>query len=1124
ISNADDIALFGKLDSNYYARPLDNGLLISNNFVKQKESVSQTLDLEAWQKQYKKDAGSKKTPKEIIPYKLKSIVGTNKVSNSILSTVKGMILSSCSVSLGISGLLDDSYLEVTPSDRNSTVYTRIGDLTAGKNYLLKYSVRGTVDSNMTIGTFLRQLAYPYTILTPIQYRKVGKDRNDYEVLFSSLPTDVSATLVFKVDNASKYYLDNIELYEANATVTNPDDSIRFEYNPTNVSKSVALNGSYVDAKSKSYLNSITLQPYTSAILIKSRPGPTVSITSPANDATFLPSSNVTINATAADTDGTISKVEFYEGNTLLGTDNTSPFSFVWKNVATGAHTITANAINNNSTSTISSPVTIVVELPNIPPTINIYTPVNNTSYSPGVVNITISANATDADGSISKVEFYEGNTLLGADKIIPYTFRWMNVGAGTHVITAKAFDNLSSVTLSSPVTISVKSSNSAPSVSIVSPANNTSFTAPVSSITLNATAFDGDGSISKVEFFSGNILIGTDNTSPYSATWKNVAIGNYTITAKATDNKTLSTISSPVIISVKPFNPAPVVNITSPGNNENFKAHESIAIFATAEDENGSVSIVEFYKGNTLLGTDNTRPYSFIWKNVSAGNYTITAKAIDNTSLVTTSSPVTIAVRTPNLAPVVKITNPSDNSVFSSTADITINATAVDDDGSISKVEFYEGNILVGTDNIRPYTLSLKKLAAGKYTITAKATDNGSMTTTSAPVTISIEAPNIPPTVSLTSPENSTIFNASVTDIAMKVTAADTDGTIMKVIFYSGNKLLGTDTTSPYSCTWKSVPAGTYTLTAKAIDNDSLVSISSPVIVSVEAPNIAPVVNITSPANTATFTTSENITINATAIDDDGLISKVEFYNENIWLGTDTTSPYSYTLENAPAGIYTLTAKATDNGSLVSTSSPVTISIIAANLPPTINLTRPANNQIFTVGADIELAADANDADGTISKVEFYRGTSLLRTERYPKYKHTWNNARAGNFVITAKAYDDSGFVTTSSNVYITVKPQTFLSRSANEIYTPQPSDLLDFQLSPNPATNSIQINFESLQSYQKANLSIMDLSGSLLKTLPLVLSNNKIKVDISSLSPGTYIMRISNDKFIINKKFMKVN
>jgi hypothetical protein len=85
-------------------------------------------------------------------------------------------------------------------------------------------------------------------------------------------------------------------------------------------------------------------------------------------------------------------------------------------------------------------------------------------------------------------------------------------------------------------------------------------------------------------------------------------------------------------------------------------------------------------------------------------------------------------------------------------------------------------------------------------------------------------------------------------------------------------------------------------------------------------------------------------------------------------------------------------------------------------------------------------------------------------------------------------------------------------------------SKLLDFKLSPNPATNTIQVNFEGLQTYKKANLSIISLSGSILKTLPLVLSNNKIKLDISSLMPGMYIMRISNDDNIITKKFVKLD
>ncbi|MEO6454280.1 MAG: T9SS type A sorting domain-containing protein, partial [Ginsengibacter sp.] len=89
--------------------------------------------------------------------------------------------------------------------------------------------------------------------------------------------------------------------------------------------------------------------------------------------------------------------------------------------------------------------------------------------------------------------------------------------------------------------------------------------------------------------------------------------------------------------------------------------------------------------------------------------------------------------------------------------------------------------------------------------------------------------------------------------------------------------------------------------------------------------------------------------------------------------------------------------------------------------------------------------------------------------------------------------------------------------------YTPQSSEVIDFELSPNPATNFIQINLERIPASQKATLSILDLSGALLKNIPIVLSNNKIKVDISLLAPGMYIMRISNDTFIINKKFIKV-
>jgi hypothetical protein len=85
-------------------------------------------------------------------------------------------------------------------------------------------------------------------------------------------------------------------------------------------------------------------------------------------------------------------------------------------------------------------------------------------------------------------------------------------------------------------------------VSITSPANGASFTAPAS-ITINANASD-NVSVSKVDFYNGSTLLGTDTSSPYSFSWTNVAAGSYTVTAKATDNQGASTTSAAVSLTV----------------------------------------------------------------------------------------------------------------------------------------------------------------------------------------------------------------------------------------------------------------------------------------------------------------------------------------------------------------------------------------------------------------------------------------------------------------------------------------------------------------------------------------------------------------------------------------------
>jgi beta-glucosidase len=91
--------------------------------------------------------------------------------------------------------------------------------------------------------------------------------------------------------------------------------------------------------------------------------------------------------------------------------------------------------------------------------------------------------------------------------------------------------------------------------------------------------------------------------------------------------------------------------------------------------------------------------------------------------------------------------------------------------------------------------------------------------------------------------------------------------------------------------------------------------------------NILPSVSITSPLNGDTFARGEDIVIEANASDSDGVVTKVEFFQGSTKLGEDTNSPYSYTWSNAPAGPYSLTARATDNNDATRTSEAVNISV-----------------------------------------------------------------------------------------------------------------------------------------------------------------------------------------------------
>lgn len=164
---------------------------------------------------------------------------------------------------------------------------------------------------------------------------------------------------------------------------------------------------------------------------------------------------------------------------------------------------------------------------NTPPACAITAPANGSSYV-GTTDVTVTAIATDAGGNVVNVEFLLNGLVVGQDAEAPYSFLIPGLETGSYQLTVKATDDSGSVTISAPVSISIRDQNLLPVCAITSPANNAVFIAPAT-IGIFADATDSDGSIQIVEFFAGSTKIGEDASSPFSYSWSNVAAGSYSL-------------------------------------------------------------------------------------------------------------------------------------------------------------------------------------------------------------------------------------------------------------------------------------------------------------------------------------------------------------------------------------------------------------------------------------------------------------------------------------------------------------------------------------------------------------------------------------------------------------------
>jgi alpha-tubulin suppressor-like RCC1 family protein len=882
--------------------------------------------------------------------------------------------------------------------------------------------------------------------------------------------------------------------------------------------------------------------------------PTINLTSPTNGQFFNAyPTNLTLTATAGDVDGNVVSVAFYNGANLLGSNTTSPYTLTWNGVIYGSYALTACATDDSGLMATSSVVNITVDGP---PAVSVTSPVNSTTIITPT-NLTVSATASDSDGTVTQLQIFAGTNLLGTSGTSPFSLVWSNVPPGTWNLTAVATDNLGAIGTSSVVTLTANPSTNLPAIADAHVRDGSSYsnlnygTVSVMEVqTSTGTGTNRDAyfkfdvsnlssniSSAKLSVFAAVSTNGIVTNTVYSVTntswvetditwsnkpargaalstnnvsgtngswylydvtgfirsqktagsnWISLALHDPTNTTRLINiNSRENTSNNPALIVVT-TNPPPTVSITSPTNNTVYLAPAgSITINATAGDD-GSVGQVQFFQGTTSLGVVTTPPYSVTWNNVAAGTYALKAVATDNYGLAATSSVVNVIVDIP---PTVTLTNPANNSVFVAGTNVTLGAMAADADGTVKQVQFFQGTVGLGTDTNAPFGLTWNNATAGIYALTVVATDNNGITSTSAPVNIIVDAL---PMILITNPVSSTSFT-SPTNITIAATASNSDGTMPQVQFFVGGILLGTCTNQPYGAIWTNPPVGKFVLTAVATDDYGLVATATVtnITVGTNLPAIADahvrdgssysnlnfgtasVMEVQTSTGTGTGTNRDayfkfdisNLSSNISSarlnvfatVSTNGIVTNTVYAVINTsWVETTITwsnrpargaalstnnvsgtngSWYLYDVtgyirSQRTAGSNwvslalhdpTNTTRLININSRENASNNPALIVITTNRSPNVSIASPTNTAVLSITTNLTISATASDSVG-IYQVQFFQGTNTsLGVVTTPPYSVTWNNPLTGIYALTAVATDNAGLTTTSSVVNVTL-------------------------------------------------------------------------------------------------------
>jgi RHS repeat-associated protein len=597
--------------------------------------------------------------------------------------------------------------------------------------------------------------------------------------------------------------------------------------------------------------------------------PTVAILTPANGAGLVAPATITLTASARNVhlDAPTTRVEYYLNGTLINFSGTAPYAVTWPNLSAGTYTIFArewDIISGGGGSTLgystdSVPITIVVAATADQPTVTVTAPSNNSLYF-APASVSLAATASNASGTIARVDFYNGALQVGSATSSPYTFVWSNVRPGTYTITAKATSGGGVVATSAPATITVDTGLATPIAAlnfddtwsssgfIPELVSNAPTTRQGNVAQIAAPSTGAKPDTCKAANFTGGVIDSAGLTVSAIA-------GDATTTAfwmywnGTTGAMPFSWATEGLLFSAGGF------GFTTTGTDVYGIASASLANgwhYVVAVFVNGGVASNRLYIDGVQQSLTQRTGVPTVANAVVSGSLRLGGQSgtsalrftgqIDEVNVFQGAlSPSAVnslsAVANPCAALKVEIIAPANNTAYNSPATIELTAVATNTAGPIGKIEYLNGSTVVGYVIGSGTTFAWTGVAAGTYTLRARVYDNVNGTgtgATSAPITVTVSDVTSAMTANVIFPPNGTTFYMDYPVHVVVAATAAPSTTIINAWGYTDDTegILFVWYAAPnYRFVWRPTTAGTHTLTVRLQDSTGLWKTLPPVTV-----------------------------------------------------------------------------------------------------------------------------------------------------------------------------------------------------------------------------------------------------------------------------------------------------